>query len=295
MARTETIRVAVAQAAVSQDPSGPQIRRAGERIRALMREASRQGARMIQLAEGAISGYPDKRLMASGDELGPADWSKADWAVLDEELSRTATLAGELQLWTALGSVHRLTGSHRPHNSLYIISDAGRLVHRYDKRLLSASELNYLYTPGIAPLVFDVDGWRFGAAICIEINFAEVFSEYERLGVDCVLFSSFSEDPMFGALAQGHAAANSYWLTFSVPAQCSAAAPSGIVAPDGEWIDRATPDGREALVVVDLDPNASEPIEIAVQHRRPWRRRARSGLCAEHLHIDPRSQDQTRF
>ncbi|QDP98968.1 carbon-nitrogen hydrolase family protein [Microlunatus elymi] len=253
-----------------------------------MREAERHGARMIQFAEGALSSYPDKRLMSSTADLGPADWSKADWPVLEEELSRTAALAGHLRLWTVLGSVHRSTrlvrpdGERRPYNSLYVISDTGRLVHRYDKRLISHSELSYLYAPGIDPLVFEVDGWRFGTALCIEINFAEVFAEYERLDVDCVLFSSFSEDPMFGVLARGHAAANSNWMTFSVPAQCSAAVPSGVVGPDGRWIAQGPTDGTESLVVVDLDPADSEPIDIAVRHRRPWRRLVRQRLGIPH-------------
>ena len=34
-------------------------------------------------------------------------------------------------------SAHRLTGSRRPHNSLYIISDSGQITDRYDKRFCS--------------------------------------------------------------------------------------------------------------------------------------------------------------
>ncbi|MFE4336056.1 nitrilase-related carbon-nitrogen hydrolase, partial [Streptomyces sp. NPDC056831] len=69
---------------------------------------------------------------------------------------------------------------HRPHNSLYVVSDEGALAARYDKRYLSNTELSYLYTPGTAPLVFEVDGIRFGTALCIEANFPELFEQYER-------------------------------------------------------------------------------------------------------------------
>ena len=251
---------------------------------------------MIQFAEGAISSYPDKHLMSStSPDLGPADWTKADWPVLEEELQRTAELAGELGLWTVLGSIHRLTEPHRPHNSLYVISDTGELVHRYDKRLISFSELSYLYTPGVTPLVFDVDGWRFGGAICIEINYPELFLEYERLGVDCVLVSSFSEDPRFGVLAQGHAAGNSYWVSFSVPAQCSPAVPSGVVDPDGQWFAQGPADGTEAFVIADLDPAVSEAAGVAVRYRRPWRQKVRAGVYNEHFVTDPRTQDRVHF
>ena len=51
-------------------------------------------------------------------EVGPADWGRADWQVLRIELVAIARLAGELRLWTVLGSVHLLTPPHRPHNSM---------------------------------------------------------------------------------------------------------------------------------------------------------------------------------
>jgi predicted amidohydrolase len=40
-----------------------------------------------------------------------------------------------------LGSAHPLTPPHRPHNSLYVISDKGQLVDRYDKRFCSNTEI----------------------------------------------------------------------------------------------------------------------------------------------------------
>ncbi|MGW3046272.1 hypothetical protein ACWC9T_41345 [Kitasatospora sp. NPDC001159] len=55
---------------------------------------------------------------------------------------RIAALAGELGLWTVFGSLHLLTPPRRPHNSLYVVSDHGDLVARYDKRFLSNTELS---------------------------------------------------------------------------------------------------------------------------------------------------------
>ncbi|MDQ1070073.1 nitrilase-related carbon-nitrogen hydrolase [Streptomyces canus] len=72
------------------------------------------------------------------------------------EARAVADLAGELGLWVAFGAPHPLTPPHRPHNSLYVVSDTGKLVGRYDKRYLSHTEVSYLYTPGTAPLVFEV-------------------------------------------------------------------------------------------------------------------------------------------
>lgn len=41
-------------------------------------------------------------------------------------------------------------------------------------------------------MVFDVDGFRFGIAICIEINFPDLFAHYDRLDVDQ---SRFENEP----------------------------------------------------------------------------------------------------
>ncbi|MCU1503823.1 MAG: hypothetical protein JWM12_3177, partial [Ilumatobacteraceae bacterium] len=109
------------------------------------------------------------------------------------------------------GLMQRAAIAHRPHNSLYVISDQGRIV-RYDKRFCSNTEITQFYSPGFEPVVFDVDGYRFGCSICIEVNFPQLFAEYERLGVDCVLLSAWPVDAIFLTKARAHAAINCYWL-----------------------------------------------------------------------------------
>jgi len=283
-AATSRLRIAVAQTEVTFD-----ARVNGEAIRAQMREAAVAGARLIQFPEGAMSGYPS----GSGKQV-LANWN-VDWDALRKELERTARLAGELRLWTILGSNHRLTSPHRPHNSLYVISDQGQLHARYDKRLLSFSEVTDWYTPGSEPLVFEVDGFRFGCALCIEIQFSELFVDYVERRVDAVLLSSYSRDPMFAVQAQGHAACGAIWLGFSVPANCSNAAPSGLIGPNGHWLTQAPDDGRAALVVAELD-RTSEDLRVALEHARPWRARARAGELHDPARVnDPRSEDRTSF
>jgi predicted amidohydrolase len=103
-----------------------------------MRDAHCAGAGLVHFPEGAMT-CPKKKIMSvSGPaDVGPADWERVDWAVLRDELAATVALAGELRLWTVLGSIHRLTSPHRPHNSLYVISDRGEIATRYDERMLS--------------------------------------------------------------------------------------------------------------------------------------------------------------
>jgi len=224
------------------------------------------------------------------DAVGPADWDRCQWPVLQSELAAVAELARELRLWTVIPSVHRLSGPNRPHNSLYVISDRGEVVTRYDERLLSKTKVSYMYSPGVSPVTFEVDGVRFGCLLGMEIHYPELFAEYEKLDVDCVLFSTSGTPGNTAAQAQGHATVNSYWVSLSVPTQHNA--PSGIVAPNGDWLARCRADGSPSVAVVNLD-DRSEAAADAVTYGRPWRREARSGIYSEHQVSDPRSEDRT--
>ncbi|MER7408122.1 carbon-nitrogen hydrolase family protein [Streptomyces sp. NPDC000070] len=295
-----TLRLAVAQSTVPEDPTDQgALRAAGQEIRALMVEAAEAGARLVQFPEGAVT-YPSKHVMAAGPdgELVPADWSRAAWDVLREEAESITALAGRLGLWTVFGSIHPLTPPNRPHNSLYVVSDHGQLVARYDKRFLSHTEVSFLYSPGHQPLVIEVnDGIRFGFALCIEANFPEIFAEYERLDVDCVLLSVMVDDAPRARVAQAYGTLYNYWLGYAVPAQFSATTPSGIVAPGGRWLEQCPADGQPALAVADIDLDSANPdIDVALRYARPWRRRAQEGLYEDRLvDGDPRSDIRTAF
>jgi len=73
-------------------------------------------------------------------------------------------------------------------------------------------------------------------------------------------------------------------------AQHSAAAPAGIIAPDGSWAAQGPGDGHPALAIADID-NRPESINIAVAKARPWRRLARAGVYDAPLVTDDRSDD----
>lgn len=283
---TKQLRLAVAATNPTHDLTAAGLRAAGARIRDLMREARASGARIVHFTESA-TGIPHKRAMSSTgpDEIGPADWTRLDWAALREELRAVAALAGELGIWTVLGSVHGLSAPHRPHNSLYVISDTGRLATRYDERMLSNTKLSYLYTPGTAPATFEVDGMRFGCLLGMEVHFPELFHEYEKLGVDGVLFSSTGAprgDGTFATEAQAHASVNNYWVGVAMPES------AGIVSPDGAWLAGA----ESGLAIAELDESSAE---VAVFLARPWRRTARGGLYEAYRVSDPRSDARDAF
>jgi predicted amidohydrolase len=270
--------------ATLQSPIAADVRANGREIRRLMRQARSGGASLAHFPEGALSGYTKSQIK---------DWGQDDWGALGDELRQTAALARDLGLWGVFACAHRLTPPHLPHNSLYVVSDRGELVTRYDKRFLSHTEATRFYTPGKDACVFEVGGWRFGCALCIEIQFDEVFRDYADRGVDCVLFSSYSEDPMFGVQAQGYAASHGLWVSVSVPAQCSHALESRLIAPNGEV--QGTVPLTSGVLIETLDPGDPR-WEVALNRAKPWRSLAREGgIYRERYADDPRSTDRTRF
>jgi predicted amidohydrolase len=274
------LKIAAAQSRIS-----PEVRENGREIRRLMRAARADGAAMVQFPEGAMSGCSKAQIKA---------WDGFAWDVLVEELQRTADLARELGLWVVVGSSHRLTPPHRPHNSLYVISDRGEVATRYDKRFLSHTEVSRWHTPGRDPCVFEVDGWRFGCALCIEIQFPELFREYAAKDVDCVLFSAYADDAMFGIQAQGYAASHSHWVSVSVPAELSHGLTSRLIAPTGEVQALASP-SASGLAVGLLDVHCPR-WEIALHRAKPWRAEARDGSIYRQRYVhDSRSDVRTSF
>lgn len=271
------IRVGIAQPAISDD-----ARVNGETVRTVMRKAAAGRARLVQFPEGMLTGYAKEQI---------ADWSQVDWAVVREELEQIIALAAELRVWVVLGSAHPLTPPHRPHNSLYVISDTGELVDRYDKRFCSHTEISHFYSPGFEPVVFDVDGYRFGCVICVEINFPHLFSQYEQLGVECLMLSAYPVDTLFELKARAYAAINCYWVAMSLPAQTVDLMPSGLITPAGTYA--AQVNGQADLTVITIDRDDPD-LAVPLTHARPWRASARKGAIYRNRAVtDPRSTDRT--
>jgi apolipoprotein N-acyltransferase len=163
--------------ATAQSVITPDVRANGAEIRRLMEIARAQGADIVHFPEAAMSGYTKSQIKS---------WDDVDWKALEAELEQTARLAAGLGLWAVIGCAHRLTAPNRPHNSLYIISARGAVVTRYDKQWCSHTEITRFFSPGQGLGVFEVGGWRFGCALCIEIQFPELFQAYRARDVDCM-------------------------------------------------------------------------------------------------------------
>ena len=151
---------------------------------------------------------------------------------------------------------------------------------------------------GISPVcrwlaVFEVDGYRFGIATCVEINFPHLFTEYADLGVDCLLLPTYPIDAIYRTKAIALAAINTYWIAVCSVLQRSHMFASGLIDPDGTSAGSIT-DGQ--FFVGQLD--RSDPaFDAALNLARPWRASAREGtIYGHHRPIDdPRSVAKTSF
>lgn len=278
MERTPTtLRIAVAQSTARQDPTDASLlRESGTEVRRLMTQAAEEGARLVHFTEGAIC-LPSKRVMSElgRDQIGASDWSKAQWIVLQDELDLIAALSGELGIWTVIHSIHRQPAPARPYNSMYIVSDQGKLVARYDERMLSTTKISWMYSAGSQPVTFEVDGYRFGVLLGLDVLFTELFTQYDQLDIDAILVSYGTTGPEKVAVpiqVRGYAATNTCWISLAAPANPASNVVSGVIGPDGTAVVECPAGSTPTIAVTDL--NRMEVSQIGRDFRR--RTRARS-------------------
>ena len=270
-------RIAVAQLPITRD-----ARKNANQVRKVMTEAAEGGARLIQFPEGMLSGYAKETIQ---------DWSEVDWRTIRQELEAIMALAAKLKIWVVLGSSHPLTPPHWPHNSLYIISDEGKLINRYDKRIVSYTEVTKFYTPGSEPVVFEVDGYRFGCIICIEINFPKLFIEYGKLGIDCLLFSAYPVDAIFDIKARALAAIHNYWISLATPTETASFINSEVIGPDGVILNQI--EDKQGVIYAELD-REDVRFDIPLNKAKPWRASVATDPRYQTRQLnDPRSINRT--
>lgn len=285
-------------------------------VRQQMHHASRRDARVVHFCEGALSGY-------AGADF--ENFEHFDWDHLAAATADVADQARKLGVWVVLGSSHRLTFPHRPHNSLYVINDRGQLVERYDKRFCSGNtdgtegDLSH-YSPGDHFSVWSIDGVSCGALICYDYRYPELYRRYKDLGVELV-FHSFHAGNMNSELVASigadigprlrrfnlaptltypgitmpaamtaAAACNHVWISCPNSSAPESAWPAFFVRADGVTLGKLRRNVSGVLISV-VDTEAS-----LYDSTHTWRRQALSGvLHSGTLVVDPRSARRDRF
>ena len=177
--------MALLKVATRQFPVGADIEVNLAYVKRQMVQAARRGARVAHFPEGALSGY-------AGVDF--ESFTGFRWDQLRDALDEVARHAARLGVWAVVGSAHRLSGTHKPHNSAYVIDDAGDVVDRYDKRFCSGDadektgDLAH-YSPGDHCSVWAIGGVRCGALVCYDYRFPELYRQYKKLGAELVFHS----------------------------------------------------------------------------------------------------------
>ena len=188
--------------ATCQFPISSDIRSNLRYVSRQIRTAKDRSADVAHFPEACLSGYVG---------VDFASFDGFDWSLIEESTREVLELARELGIWIILGSSHRLTAPHKPHNSLYIIDDLGEIVDRYDKMFCSgdpSGETEDLahYSAGDHFSVFTIKGVRCGALICHDYRYPELYREYKRRGVR-LMFHSYHAGNIPPRALSGHARA----------------------------------------------------------------------------------------
>jgi deaminated glutathione amidase len=171
----ETLKIATCQFPVTGD-----IRQNAEYVKNYITEAVENSADVVHFSEASLSGYP------------PGDFSSFesfDWGELRAQTVEITALAKKYGVWVILGSSHYISESEKPLNSLYIISEEGEIVDRYDKSFLTGGDKKF-FTCGDHTVTVELNGYKCGFLICYDSCFPEMYNIYRHQGVK-IMFHSF--------------------------------------------------------------------------------------------------------
>lgn len=229
--------------ATSQFPVTADVLENANYIKRFIREAASNGADLIQFSEQALCGYPPGDLPSS---------ENFNWDLIRVQTKEIMKLAKEHHIWVALGSAHFISKTEKPLNSLYIISDEGKIVDRYDKSMLTGGDgdVNH-YTAGNHTVVLELKGFKIGFLICYDSCFPEMYNTYRHQDVTIMIHSFYNAhhkgrtilDDVIPAEIRVRASDNMMWVIAANSSGEYSSWPTCIARPDGslESLERGKP------------------------------------------------------
>lgn len=280
--KTGTIRIASCQFPVSSD-----IAANFEWIRSQITEAKLKKADIVHFPECALSGYP-----------GPDHQSLENfsWNLLHQFTDSVLNHAKHMNIWVLLGSMHQLTGDHKPHNSLYVINHEGKIIDRYDKRFCTDGDLKH-FSPGNHFVTFELNGVKCGLLICYDVRFFELFREYKKLGARVIFHSFYNARQKKGSIhpvimpitAQANAGANYFYMSLT-NSSAAESWPCQFITPDG-LVQNKLPLNEPGILISIADIS-----ENYYDASRLHRENALKGILNSGVVIpDPRSELRTGY
>ena len=232
----EKLKVAICQFPVSGD-----LKSNSEYIKKFIKEAASNKADIIQFSEAALTGYPPKDIPS---------FQNYNWGNLRNETKEIMSLARENNIWVVLGSAHYISENEAPLNCLYIISNEGNIVDRYDKSMLTNGDLKY-YTPGNHIVILELKGYKIGFLICYDSCFPEMYNIYRYKDVKLMMHSFYNAhhdgktilDEIIPAEIRVRASDNLMWVLATNSSGSYSSWPSCVARPDGsmESLERGVP------------------------------------------------------
>ena len=274
------IRVASCQFPVSAD-----IKTNYQYIEAQITESKLKKADVVHFPECALPGYPGTDMMSM---------ENFDWDELHRMTDSVMSLAKKLNIWVIMGSLHRLSGNNKPHNSLYVINPEGKITDRYDKRFCTGTDLEYC-SPGDHFVTFKIKGVNCGLLICYDVRFPELYREYRKLGCDVIFQSFYNARQGKGSIhpvimpvsAEAHAATNYFYMSLT-NSSAPESWPCYFITPDGLVQNKLAPN-VPGILISDID--ISEEFYDA---SREYRQDAMSGKLNSGVTVkDPLSSDRS--
>jgi predicted amidohydrolase len=191
------------------------------------------GARVVVFPELSLTGY----------ELDASAIS-----VEDPRLARIVEACAEVASIALVGApVHGEDG--RMHVAMLAVDGTGA-TFAYHKMWLGGAEPDR-FSPGGAPAVLEVDGWRLGLAICKDTGIPQHAADTAALGIDAYVagvLESAEDAAVPEARARRIAADHHVWVAIASFAGSTgggydhAAGGSGIWSPDGVEVTRSGPE-----------------------------------------------------
>ena len=181
--RTGTGKVAIMKVAVAQIQGTQDVEANRSQVQRLIEQAARDGARLVVLPEMSILEFFPRvpHRPEFYDLAEPVPGPTFDWF---------SNLARRHSVHIAYNQYER-SPEHLFFDTTAVVDDDGGFVGR--QRMMHIAEEpgyneKFYYTPGWdAYHVFELDGWRFGVAICYDRHFPEVFRSFILQGAELVL------------------------------------------------------------------------------------------------------------
>jgi predicted amidohydrolase len=220
----------------------------------MLARAAAGGARVVCFPEAWLPGL-------RGQDFGPLPWERAD----EQRALAAACASARAHGVTVILGLERVVDGGRRISAVVIGAD-GRILGEQTKNQLDPSE-DAFYVPGDTRRVFDVDGLRFGIAICHEgwrypetvrwaaargaqVVFHPQHTGYERDGVRLARWGS-PEAPYYEKAMTLRALENTIWfasVNYALRFQESA---TSIIDPSGACVAHL-PYGEEGVLLHEL-------------------------------------------